>query len=315
MAVVSNETERPYLSVVIPMYNRAALIGRAIDSCLRSSVADCEIIVVDDASTDDSAAIVSRIDHPAVRLVRHDVNRGLGATRNTGVRHARGEWVVMLDSDDELTEGALDAIRRCSFEVPSDVGVLWFRCRMDDGSLTPRPYPREGIWTYETWLSFCEAVVAAGPEGESEMLLVTRRGVHETFHFRENRVPEDLFYLDVAKRYRSCLFPPVLRLYHQDADNRMTKVNSVGGQDHRNRRSAEAETDESARLLARHGRALAAAAPQTYSYYLTRMAGTAFRCGRKRQGLTACLKALARQPLQPRVIGLLIAGLLGSTVF
>jgi glycosyltransferase involved in cell wall biosynthesis len=315
MAIEPGEPARPYLSVVIPMYNRAEFIPRAITSCLQSSIADFEVIVVDDGSTDGSAAAVRQMDHPAIRLVQHDVNRGLGATRNTGIEHARGEWVIQLDSDDELVDGALDMIRECAAKVPSDVAALWFRCRTDDGSLTPRPCPQEGLWTYEIWLSFCESVVAAGKNGDSEMLQVIRRSVHATCPYPEQRVPEDRTYFDRALRYRSCFFPTVLRLYHQDADNQMTKVNSPGGSDHNDRRSADEATDELLRMLQNHGRRVAVEAPLLYVRWQTRLAASAFRCGRQKQGLTACLKALARRPLRPRTMGLLLFGLFGSTIF
>jgi hypothetical protein len=315
MAIEPDEPAQLCLSVVIPMYNRAEFIRRAINSCLRSSLTDFEVIVVDDGSTDGSALVVRQLDHPAIRLVQHDVNRGLGATRNTGIDHARGEWVVQLDSDDELVDGALDMIRERAAEVPSDVAALWFRCRTDDGSLTPRPCPQEGLWTYEIWLSFCESVVAAGKNGDSEMLQVIRRSVHKTCRYPEQRVPEDRTYFDRALHYRSCFIPMVLRLYHQDADNQMTKVSPPGGSDHRARRSGDEETDELLRMLQNLGRRVAIEAPLLYVHWQTRLAASAFRCGRQRLGLTACLKALARRPLQTRAMGLLLFGLFGSTIF
>jgi hypothetical protein len=182
---------------------------------------------------------------------------------------------------------------------------------MDDGSLTPRPCPQEGIWRYDNWLSFCETIIAAGPEGESEMLLVIRRNIHEDFHFNETTAPEDLFYFDVHKNYRSRFYPTTLRLYHQDADNRVTTEYSSGV----GRLRAEAESDELIRLLEKHGQALAQTAPRAYAWYLASMGASAFRCGRKLQGSAACLRALYRQPLQPRVMGMMIAGVLGSPAF
>jgi len=315
MAIELGKPAQLCLSVVIPMYNRAGFIHRAIKSCLRSSIADFEVVIVDDGSTDGSASVVKQIGHPAIRLLQHNVNRGLGATRNTGIEHARGEWVVQLDSDDELVDRALDMIRECAAKVPSDVATLWFRCRMDDGSLTPSPCPHEGLWTYETWLSFCESVTVAGKNGNSEMLQVIRRSVHKVFHYPERRVLEDRTYFDRALRYRSCFFRMVLRHYHQDADNQMTKVNSPGGEGHSDRRSADEETDELLRLLQDHGQRLAAEAPQTYVHYQTRLAASAFRCARRREGLSACLKALAHRPLQPRTMALMLLGLFGRTIF
>jgi glycosyltransferase involved in cell wall biosynthesis len=307
-----NESAPPYLSVVIPMYNRAALIRRAIDSCMRASLADYEIIVVDDGSTDESALAVAQINHPAVRLIQHDANGGLSRTRNTGIEHARGEWIILLDSDDELVDGALDVIRQCAMEAPSDVAVLWFQCRMDDGTLTPVPCPQAGPWDYEHWLAFCESMTVA--DANSEMLLAMRRSAHTTFRFPDERVPEDRTYFDLAKRYRSRFYQIVLRLYHQDANDQMTKQSQPGGQIHRDRRSTVAETEEWQRLIDDHGSSLAAHAPRTYVMYQTRLAASAFRCGRTSQGARACLKALARRPLHPRTIGLLVFGLLGPTV-
>jgi glycosyltransferase involved in cell wall biosynthesis len=312
MSRQQNELAQPYLSVVIPMYNRAALIRRAIDSCLRASFLNYEIIVVDDGSTDASASVVSQINHPAVRLIQHNVNRGLSCTRNTGIEHATGEWVILLDSDDEFVEGALDLIRQRAMEVPSDIAVLWFQCRMDDGTLTPFPSPQAGRWDYEHWLSFCESMTVA--DANSEMLLAMRRSAHHTFRFPDERVPEDRTYFDLAKCYGSWFYPVVLRLYHQDANDQMTKQSQPGGQIHRDRRSTVAETEEWQRLIDDHGSSLAAHAPRTYVMYQTRLAASAFRCGRTSQGVKACLKALARRPLHPRTIGLLVFGLLGPNV-
>jgi glycosyltransferase involved in cell wall biosynthesis len=89
------------ISVIIPLYNRREEIGRAIASALRQSHAPHEIVVVDDASPDDSAAVVMALDDQRVRLLRHERNRGAAAARNTGIAAADGEWIALLDSDDE----------------------------------------------------------------------------------------------------------------------------------------------------------------------------------------------------------------------
>ncbi len=87
------------ISAVIPAYNRARTIGRAIDSILAQRQAVDEIIVVDDASADDlPSALESYGD--AVRLVRHEKNQGASAARNTGIEEARGDLIAFLDSDD-----------------------------------------------------------------------------------------------------------------------------------------------------------------------------------------------------------------------
>jgi len=88
----------PTISAIIPTYQRAGLVGRAIDSALSQSAAPLEVIVVDDGSTDDTAARLAEYGDRIVRL-RQD-NAGGAAARNLGVHHARGEWVAFCDSDD-----------------------------------------------------------------------------------------------------------------------------------------------------------------------------------------------------------------------
>jgi glycosyltransferase involved in cell wall biosynthesis len=89
------------VSVVVPAYNRAGAIGAAIASVLRQSFADFELIVVDDGSTDGTRAAVAAIADPRLRLIGNPRNLGPAATRNAGIRAARGTWVAFQDSDDE----------------------------------------------------------------------------------------------------------------------------------------------------------------------------------------------------------------------
>ncbi|MFC7076751.1 glycosyltransferase family 2 protein [Haloarcula halophila] len=88
------------VSVVIPTYNRASVLPRAIDSALSQTVSEIEVIVVDDASTDDTEALVDEYGS-AVTYLSHSENRGGSAARNTGIEAATGEYVAFLDSDDE----------------------------------------------------------------------------------------------------------------------------------------------------------------------------------------------------------------------
>lgn len=93
-------TADPRISVIIPTYNRERLIGQAIDSVLAQRFGDFEVIVVDDRSTDNSAAVVAAYDDPRVTLLKLDRNCGSNAARNAGVRAARAPLVCFLDSDD-----------------------------------------------------------------------------------------------------------------------------------------------------------------------------------------------------------------------
>jgi glycosyltransferase involved in cell wall biosynthesis len=86
------------ISVVIPTYNRAALVGRALDTALGQALPGAEILVVDDGSTDDTDRVLARY-AGRVRVIRQP-NRGGAAARNRGVAEAAGDWIAFLDSDD-----------------------------------------------------------------------------------------------------------------------------------------------------------------------------------------------------------------------
>lgn len=87
------------VSVIIPAYNQAKYLGAAIQSVLDQTYPRFEVIVVDDGSTDNTAAVVAGFSDPRVRYIRQE-NRGLSAARNTGIRSARGAYLSYLDSDD-----------------------------------------------------------------------------------------------------------------------------------------------------------------------------------------------------------------------
>ncbi|MGA9753776.1 MAG: glycosyltransferase family A protein [Desulfobaccales bacterium] len=88
----------PAVSVIIPTYNRAALVGQALASVQAQSFRDFEVLVVDDGSTDATPEVLAG--WREVRVLRHPRRRGVSAARNTGVACARGEWLAFLDSDD-----------------------------------------------------------------------------------------------------------------------------------------------------------------------------------------------------------------------
>lgn len=89
----------PLVSVIIPTFNRARFVGRAIDSVLSQTFQDFELIVVDDGSTDGTAELLSK-NYPNIRIFLQP-NRGVASARNLGIRNASGELIAFLDSDDE----------------------------------------------------------------------------------------------------------------------------------------------------------------------------------------------------------------------
>ena len=105
---------KPMVSVIIPTYNRAASVGRSIESALEQTSRDIEVIVVDDGSTDGTAEILGREYGQRIRYF-YQPNQGQSAARNRGLDAARGEWAAFLDSDDvwrpEKLQYQLQALR------------------------------------------------------------------------------------------------------------------------------------------------------------------------------------------------------------
>lgn len=115
---------RPLLSVVIPTRNRAHLVGEAIQSALCQRDGRVEVIVVDDASTDDTANVLARNFGSSIRFVQMPKRGGAGAARNAGVRLARGELLGFLDDDDLWLPGKLDAELRVFEQFPDAEAVV-----------------------------------------------------------------------------------------------------------------------------------------------------------------------------------------------
>jgi glycosyltransferase involved in cell wall biosynthesis len=122
--------EIPKVSVVIPAFNRASVVGNALQSVLGQSFQELEIIVVDDGSRDETAEAVRQIAQSDARiiLIRHEANRGAQAARNTGIRAALGEWIGFLDSDDTWRSSSLElrmaAARSRNVQVVHSAGVV-----------------------------------------------------------------------------------------------------------------------------------------------------------------------------------------------
>jgi glycosyltransferase involved in cell wall biosynthesis len=125
---------RPLFSVVIPTYNRAELLPRAIDSVLNQTFADFEVIVVDDGSTDRTRDVVSDYSDHRVGYIRIE-HSGVGAARNAGAKKASGEWLVFLDSDDQALPNWLET----AHDVVGNGDVELFCCAVQVVDATGKP--------------------------------------------------------------------------------------------------------------------------------------------------------------------------------
>jgi GT2 family glycosyltransferase len=122
----------PSISVVIPAYNQALYISEAVQSVLRQTYSDFELIVVDDGSTDETPDILGRIQDPRMRIIRQS-NAGLSAARNTGLQESIAPFVTFLDSDDYFFSNKLEIQMKYLTEHP-DIGMVVGRVRYIDPS-------------------------------------------------------------------------------------------------------------------------------------------------------------------------------------
>jgi glycosyltransferase involved in cell wall biosynthesis len=119
------DQSNPEVSVILPTYNRAHLVGRAILSVLNQTYRDFELIVVDDASIDDTRRVTESFDDERIEYIRHGDNRGAAAARNTGIEASRGEYIAFQDSDDEWLPEKLERQMRAFKGAPPKIGVVY----------------------------------------------------------------------------------------------------------------------------------------------------------------------------------------------
>ena len=122
----------PKVSVIIPTYNRAAALRKAIASVLSQTFQDFEVIVVDDASPDSTGDMVRSIGDQRIRYIRHQVNKGEGAARNTGILRAEGQYLAFLDDDDEWFSEKLRKQVALLDHSPLNVGLIYTGFRKID---------------------------------------------------------------------------------------------------------------------------------------------------------------------------------------
>lgn len=117
------------VSIVIPAYNHAAYVGHAIRSALTQTIADIEIIIIDDASSDETANVLESFDDPRISIYRHENNLGSAITINEGIALSKGSYVAILNSDDryhpERLEHCLRVMRNQGLRVlGTDVALI-----------------------------------------------------------------------------------------------------------------------------------------------------------------------------------------------
>jgi glycosyltransferase involved in cell wall biosynthesis len=211
-SAVPSEAVSGSVTVIIPTYNRAHLIGRALESVSQQTLAPGEVIVVDDGSEDTTRDII-REEYPGVTCL-HQANRGVSAARNAGIRAACGQFIAFLDSDDawmpEKLSEQVQALRQSGLQV-CHTDEKWMR----DGSELKQldKHTRNGGWIYAKCLPLC----AMSPSS-----VMLDRGVFSEVGMFDESLPacEDYdMWLRVCARYEvSLVAAPLVTKYGGHAD-------------------------------------------------------------------------------------------------
>jgi glycosyltransferase involved in cell wall biosynthesis len=108
----------PFFTVIIPLYNKESFVENAVKSILAQTFQDFEIIIVEDVSTDNSKAVVLPFLSDKIRLIQHKKNKGLSASRNTGIQNASAHFVTFLDADDTWKPNYLEKTHQLIQQFP-----------------------------------------------------------------------------------------------------------------------------------------------------------------------------------------------------
>ena len=157
--------ENPLVSVVVPSYRQAEFVGDAIRSVLDQTYSRFELVVVDDASPDDTADVVAGFSDPRITVVAHEENRGLSASRNSGIAASTGDIVALLDADDMFHRDKL-RLHVAFLGAHPEIGVSYnARFEMNHSAATVRELwrPPVSVGLGELMLGF--------PFGPSDMVI------------------------------------------------------------------------------------------------------------------------------------------------
>jgi|GEM_PF-119354 len=219
------------VSIVIPLYNKARHIQRALNSITAQTYGDFEVIVVDDGSTDGGAAIVSQSRDTRVRLISQ-TNSGVSAARNRGVSEARCEHIAFLDADDEWLPDFLCTVLDLRERFPQ--AKLWATgfCYSDAGAITRNRFNQSHAVTdsngfildtlfteVATWTAFLPSCVSIS---KTELLAVGG------FPVGVEKMEDGDTWLRMALRYSIAWTPLNKVIIYADADNRTEEYSWIG---------------------------------------------------------------------------------------
>ena len=213
-----NELVRPRISVVIPLYNKQDEIERCLRSVMAQTFADFEVVIVDDGSTDASAAKVGAFTDSRVRLIRQS-NAGVARARNLAIEEAAADWIAFLDADDEWLPDHLENMRDLMDAAP-DAGLCCAAYWIDRGGGMRR---RVGLARRHVQANGLVMDYFSAPDGTMTLptaAAARRDALLAAGGFRQLFGEDVDLFLRLAAMYPVAYSPMATAIWHVDAGNR-----------------------------------------------------------------------------------------------
>lgn len=209
------KAQTPCVSVIIPTYNRAGTINRAIDSVLAQDYTDFELIVVDDGSSDNTHELLAGYSDPRIVRINHGLNRGVTAALNTGLNAMRGEWFTFLGSDDEMTTNALSTMLLVLDQVSPEINAITTNCvDTTTGELSGKGLDGDQWLDFEKMITHCSG----------EHWGLTKRSLLGDLRFNEKlRGGENVVWYKISRHATRYYIHKGLRIYHTEGEDRISQ--------------------------------------------------------------------------------------------
>jgi glycosyltransferase involved in cell wall biosynthesis len=208
----------PVFSIIIPTYNRAHILSRAIDSVMAQTFNNFELIIVDDGSTDKTHECVKNYHDQRIKYFVHDRNQGQSQATNTGIDLAKGEYVSFIHSDDEWLPAMLEKVYYV-FQSDDEIACVYtlFGSRNKYGKLTPTKESNLEGYIYKEALAQGGITLPTTLSVKKKCFeMIGKFDVHSTVCM------DDDMCLRLARRFKFGLVKETLGIIHGDSGNRVS---------------------------------------------------------------------------------------------
>jgi len=216
--------KRPVFSVITPTYKRPLLLIRAIKSVKTQTFDDYEHIIIDDANDPETERKVSEFSDNSIVFYQHTIKKGAAGSYNSGIKMARGEFILFLDDDDEYLPSFLEKLYFHFLQTDARIGFVWTGISMVLDTKTGEEELYSKVWSSK-FLTKEDGLVAATTIGNGYGLCVRRECIDKTGLYDES-IPmghDADFMFRLVRKYDFETIPSVLVKIHQHNDSQLTQ--------------------------------------------------------------------------------------------